>query len=89
MSFNKIFFARPEIKHTNNKAIITLYTFNREKIGLLKKMRILSYLTGLLLFNLRTSGSESMDFLEKKKLIKLDLRQSQIRRVLITKVRED
>lgn len=90
LSFNKIFFARPEIKHTNNKAIITLYTFNREKIGLLKKMRILSYLTGRLLFNLRTSGSESMGFLEKKKLIKLDLRQSQIRWVLITaKVREN
>lgn len=37
LSFNKIFFARPEIKHTNSKAIITLYTFNREKIALLKK----------------------------------------------------
>ena len=41
LSFNKIFLARPEIKHTNSKAIITLYAFNREKFALLKKIKIL------------------------------------------------
>ena len=40
LSFNKIFLARPEIKHTNSKAIITLYAFNREKFALLKKIKI-------------------------------------------------
>lgn len=45
LSFNKIFLARPEIKHTNSKAIITLYTFNREKFALLKKIKILIKLT--------------------------------------------
>jgi hypothetical protein len=45
LSFNKIFLARPEIKHTNSKAIITLYTFNREKFALLKKIQILTKLT--------------------------------------------
>ena len=44
LSFNKIFLGRPEIKHTNSKAIITLYTYNREKIALLKKMKIFSKL---------------------------------------------
>jgi hypothetical protein len=39
LSFNKIFLARPEIKHTNSKAIITLYAFNREKFALLKKKK--------------------------------------------------
>lgn len=45
LSFNKIFFARPEIKHTNSKAIITLYTYNREKIALLKKIVSFQFLT--------------------------------------------
>ena len=45
LSFNKIFLARPEIKHTNSKAIITLYAFNREKFALLKKIKILTKLT--------------------------------------------
>lgn len=45
LSFNKIFLARPEIKHTNYKAIITLYAFNREKFALFKKIKILTKLT--------------------------------------------
>lgn len=43
LSFNKIFFARPEIKHTNSKGIVTLYTFNREKYALNQKIRMVSY----------------------------------------------
>jgi hypothetical protein len=69
LSFNKIFFARPEIKHTNSKAIITLYTFNREKIALLKKIKILINLTNRLFFLLRTSGSNN--FLENNQVIRL------------------
>ena len=38
LSNNKIFVSKPEIKHTNSKAILTLYTYNREKKILLKKI---------------------------------------------------
>ena len=38
-SFNKIFVSKAEIKHTNSKAIITIYVYNREKLILLKKIR--------------------------------------------------
>ena len=34
-SLNKIFASKAEIKHTNNKAILTVYVYNREKISLL------------------------------------------------------
>src|ERR1700761_486324 len=36
---NKIYVSNAEIKHTNSKAIITLYSYNREKISLLNKIR--------------------------------------------------
>jgi len=39
LSLNKIFISKPEIKHTNSKAIITIYTYNREKLVLLKKIK--------------------------------------------------
>ena len=38
-SLNKIYTSKAEIKHTNNKAILTVYVYNREKISLLKKIR--------------------------------------------------
>lgn len=41
-SFNKIYASKAEIKHTNNKAILTVYVYNREKISLLKKIRLLN-----------------------------------------------
>lgn len=41
-SFNKIYASKAEIKHTNNKAILTVYVYNREKISLLKKIRFLN-----------------------------------------------
>ena len=37
-SLNKIFVSKAEIKHTNSKAIITIYIYNREKLTLLKKI---------------------------------------------------
>jgi hypothetical protein len=40
-TFNKIYTSKAEIKHTNNKAILTVYVYNREKIALLKKIKIL------------------------------------------------
>jgi hypothetical protein len=41
-SLNKIFASKAEIKHTNNKAILTVYVYNREKVSLLKNIKILN-----------------------------------------------
>ena len=41
-SLNKIFTSKAEVKHTNNKAVITVYVYNREKISLLKKIKKLN-----------------------------------------------
>lgn len=38
LSLNKIFISKAELKHTSSKAIITIYTFNRERIILWKKL---------------------------------------------------
>jgi hypothetical protein len=50
-SMNKIYVSNAEIKHTNSKAIITIYNYNREKISLLNKVRKLknSFFNNLLL----------------------------------------
>src|SRR5690348_15545209 len=40
-SLNKIFVSKAEVKHTNSKAIITIYVYNREKLILLKKIKML------------------------------------------------
>lgn len=52
LSINKIFISKGEIKHTNSKAIITIYAYNREKIALLKKIKELkkSFLIKVLSF---------------------------------------
>jgi hypothetical protein len=39
LSLNKIYVSKAEVKHTNNKAILTVYVYNREKISLLKKIK--------------------------------------------------
>jgi len=38
---NKIYVSKAEIKHTNTKAILTVYTYNREKVSLLKRIKLL------------------------------------------------
>lgn len=37
-TFNNIFISKPDIKHINNKAIITIYIYNRQIIPLMLKM---------------------------------------------------
>jgi len=39
LSMNKIFVSKAEIKHTNTKAILTVYTYNREKVSLLRNIK--------------------------------------------------
>jgi len=41
VSMNKIYVSKAEIKHTNTKAILTVYTYNREKVSLLKRIKLL------------------------------------------------
>jgi len=41
-SLNRVFTSKAEIKHTNSKAILTVYVYNREKISLLKKIKMLN-----------------------------------------------
>ncbi len=38
LSLNKVFISKAEIKHTSSKAVITIYTYNRERVALLKKL---------------------------------------------------
>lgn len=40
-SLNKIHVSKPEIKHTNSKAIITVYTYNKERASLRQKVLLL------------------------------------------------
>ena len=40
-SMNKIYVSKAEIKHSNTKGILTIYTYNREKISLLNKIKTL------------------------------------------------
>jgi hypothetical protein len=41
LSLNNIFVSKAEIKHNNSKATITIYTYNREKLILLKKIKMI------------------------------------------------
>ena len=44
LSLNKIFVSKAEVKHTSSKAIVTIYVYNREKLILLKRIRLLKLL---------------------------------------------
>jgi hypothetical protein len=39
LSLNRIYVSEAELKHTNLKTVITIYTYNKERISLLKKIR--------------------------------------------------
>ena len=39
---NKIYTSKADINHNNNTAILTIFTYNREKISLLNKIKILN-----------------------------------------------
>jgi len=39
VSLNKIYVSKAEIKHTNSKAIITIFVYNKEKLSLLNKIK--------------------------------------------------
>ena len=51
LSVNRIFVSKAEIKHTNEKAIITLYVFNKERLSLLKRIQKIKKILGFGLKN--------------------------------------
>jgi len=57
---NKIYVSNAEIKHTNSKAILTVHTYNREKISLLNKVK---FLRKGLLRNIRMLILKNKEFL--------------------------
>lgn len=42
MNLKRIFISKPEIKHSSNKVVITIYTFNKEKLYILKILKNLN-----------------------------------------------
>jgi len=70
LSLNKIYVSKAEIKHTNNKAILTVYVYNREKISLLRRIKLIKrsfYKKIVLLINKNSKimGGTSDAFLKK------------------------
>ena len=46
LSTNRILISRPELKHTSNKIVITVYIHNRQKIYLFRKQAYTAWITG-------------------------------------------
>lgn len=70
LSLNKIFVSKAEIKHTNSKATVTIYTYNREKIVLLKKLNKIKNFVYIKILSLLYNSDKlykniSKDFLKK------------------------
>lgn len=70
LSLNKIFVSKAEIKHTNSKATITIYTYNRENRVLLKKINKIKNLFYKKILSLLYNSDKlyqniSKDFLKK------------------------
>jgi hypothetical protein len=82
LSLNKIHISKSEVKHTNNKAILTIYTFNKERLSLLnkvKKLRIKFFkkILFLLYLNLSKFQNKSENKIQNlsTKILKLFLRR--------------
>jgi len=80
LSSNKIYVSNGEFKHTNNKVVITLYLFNRQKINLDKKITKGFYKTwsnqdilNRRWFLLQAKAIESIKKWNKKKLVLIDI----------------
>lgn len=74
LSSNKIFLSNGEFKHTNNKVVITIYTFNRQKSNLKFKfiknyLKIIKFLRNKLILKLRKTSHKKFLVLKDKNLI--------------------
>merc|ERR1712000_212692 len=77
LSSSKIFISKGEFKHTNNKVIITLYVFNKQKINYLfklKKRYLNKFLKKILTFkkvNVIDPGEDKLANKYKPKIVKI------------------
>ena len=83
LSSNKIYVSNGEFKHTNNKVIITLYLFNRQRFNLDKKIRKGFYkawsnqnILNKRWFLLEAKIIQSIKKWNKKKLVLIDIMRS-------------
>jgi len=83
LSSNKIYVSNGEFKHTNNKVVITLYLFNRQKFNLDKKIRKGFYkawsnqdILNKRLLLLKAKAIQSIKKWNKKKLVLIDIMES-------------
>lgn len=83
LSSNKIYVSNGEFKHTNNKVVITLYLFNRQKFNIDKKIQKGFYKAWLNqdVLNSRwlliqAKAIQSMKKWNKKKLVLIDIMES-------------
>ena len=76
LSTNKIFLSDGEFKHTNDKVIITLYLYNRQKFNYLYKLKkryVNLFIKAIFLEKLNLIKSEGLKILEKQKKLSEDL----------------
>jgi hypothetical protein len=83
LSSNKIYVSNGEFKHTNNKVVITLYLFNRQKFNIDKKIRKSFYkvLSNQNVLNKRwlliqEKAIQSIKKWNKKKFVLIDIMES-------------
>jgi len=83
LSSSKIYVSNGEFKHTNNKVVITLYLFNRQKFNIDKKIRKGFYKTwsnqdvlNKRWLLIQAKAIQSMKKWNKKKLVLIDIMES-------------
>ena len=86
LSSSKIYVSNGEFKHTNNKVVITLYLFNRQKFNLDKKIRKSFYkawsnqdILHRRWLLLQAKALQSIKKWNKKKLVLIDIMESYIK----------
>jgi hypothetical protein len=73
LSTSRVFLSKGEFKHTNNKVIITLYVFNKQKnnyLYKLKKRYLNKFLKKILSFKNKTINSNDVRLANKLILLK-------------------
>jgi hypothetical protein len=76
LSTNKIFLSDGEFKHTNDKVIITLYLYNRQKYNYLYKLKkryVKLFVKAIFLEKLNLIKSEGLEILKKQKELSKEL----------------
>jgi Mitochondrial ribosomal protein (VAR1) len=89
LSSNKIYVSNGEFKHTNNKVVITLYLFNRQKFNIDKKIRKGFYkawsnqdVLNRRWLLIQTKAIQSIKKWNKKKLILIDIMETKNKQIL-------